>query len=165
MRLHSALPIRQALARAQQIGAKYDSMSQEDKKKFDESTAKFLACAICTDYYVVTLIKIKDSSGKVDDGIFQTLKAEDLKGKVWLVNDRDEKLELAEFTPPKGAGDAAVFFFKRPATPFFNTTDKQIRFMFANELRQSGNNAYASLIPRTFEFKVSKMVVGEKIEF
>ena len=89
-------------------------MLDEQRANFDESTKKFLACAICQNYYVVTLTKFKDvSMSSVDDGIFQNLKYEDLKGKIWLVNDLNEKRELAQFTPPKGSGDSAVFFFKR----------------------------------------------------
>lgn len=168
IRLHSALPIRQASIRERQIGAKYDKMSDEEKKKFDESTAKFLECAICKGYYVVTIRKWRDTSDFVTDGIFQSLTFDDLKGKIWLVNDRDEKLELAQFTPPKNSTDNAVFFFKRPAAgepQFLLPTDKRFLFQFASELRDN-KNAYSYLIPRSFEFKISKMLNGEgQIEF
>ena len=170
VRLHSALPVRQAIVRLQQLNAKYDKMSAEEQQKFDESTSKFLQCAICKDYYVVTLTKWKDSSTSgITDGIFQTMTLEELKGKVWLVNDKDEKLELAQFTPPKSGSDSAVFFFKRAdanGTPFFTPSDKLVRFMFANELRNNNVNAYSALIPRSFEFKVSKMLSADgKLEF
>ena len=159
-RLFSALPVRQAMVRLQQLGANYDKMSAEDKAKFDESKAKFLECGVCKGYYVITLSKWKDTSTSVSDGIFQTMTLNDLKGKVWLANDRDEKLELVEFTPPKNAADAAIFFFKRNegGTPFFTAADKQVRFVFSNELRTSGISGYSRLIPKAFEFKVSKML-------
>ena len=161
IRLHSALPIRQALVRMQQLGANYDKMNAEEKLKFDDQTAKFLECGICKQYYVITIAKWKDTSTSVSEGIFQTLTLDDLKGKIWLANDKDEKLELAQFTPPKGAADSAVFFFKRTnekGMPFFTSSDKQVRFVFANELRSSNVNAYSKLIPKSFEFKVSKML-------
>ena len=160
-RLHSALPIRQAMVRLQQLSANYDKMSAEDKAKFDESKAKFLDCAICKGYYVVTLSKWKDTSTSVTDGIFQTMTVDTLKGKVWLANDKDEKLELTQFTPPKNAADAAVFFFKRTndqGAPFFTSADKQVRLVFSNELRTGGLSEYSRLIPKAFEFKVSKML-------
>src|SRR5687768_140435 len=70
LRLHSALPVRQALTRLRQIQAGYDKMSADDQKKFDDSTVKFLECAVCKDYYVVTLSKRKDSSATgISDGI------------------------------------------------------------------------------------------------
>ena len=168
IRLHSALPIRQALARQMQIGAKYDKMSAEEQAKFDESTAKFLECAVCKGYYVVTITKWRDTSDFVTDGIFQSLTLEDLKGKVWLMNDKDEKIELEQFTPPKKATDSAVFFFKRPAAgepQFITPADKRFLFVFANELRDN-KNAYSNLIPRSFEFKIPKMLTADgKIEF
>ena len=168
IQLYSGLPLRQAIVRGRQIGAKYDKMSAEDKAKFDASTANLLKCPLCTEHYIVTLTKTKDSSGSVDDGILQTLTLEDLKGKVWLANDKNEKIELFQFTPPKGAGESAVLFFKRnrqDGTPFFTAADKEIKLMFANELRAPNSNAYASMIPRSVDFKVAKLIVDEKIAF
>ena len=167
MRLHSSLPVRQAMVRLQQIGANYDKMSAEEKKKFDESANKFIACAICKDYYVVTIAKFKNSGSSVDDGIFQDMKLADFKGKVWLVNDKKERLELTEFTAAKKTGDSSVFFFKRnneKGTPFFSAEDKTITFLFAEELRDT-DSSYSILIPSSFEFKVGKMLVDGKLEF
>lgn len=168
IRLHSALPVRQATVRLRQIAANYDKMNPEERAKFDESTAKYLQCAVCTDYYVVTFLKFPHSSSGVTEGLFQSLKVTDIKGKVWLMNDRDEKLELMEFTPPKGSSDPAVLFFKRTnekGEPFFSPTDKQVRLMFANEFRDNTSNPYGRLVPRMTEFKVSKMVVDGKLLF
>ena len=169
VRLHSALPVRQAIVRLQQLGTNYDKMNAEDKLKFDESTAKFLECAVCKGYYVITIAKWKDTSTSVSDGIFQTMSLHDLKGKVWLANDKDAKLELEQITPPKNASDSAVFFFKRTndqGAPFFTTADKQIRLVFANELRQNNVSAYSKLIPKSFDFKVSKMLSAKgELEF
>src|SRR5688572_16730550 len=154
VRLHSALPVRQAMIRAQQLGANYDKMSADDQKKFDESTVKFLECAVCAGYYVVTVTKFKDTSTTVTDGLFQSLKLEDFKGKVWLMNDKDEKLEVAQFTPPKSSADSAVLFFKRTndkGEAFFSPADKLVRLAFSNEFRDN-DNAYSKLIPRAFEF-------------
>ena len=168
IQLYSALPVRQAQVRAWQLGAKYDKMNPEEKAKFDASKANTLNCPLCKDYYIVKLTKMKDSSGAVDDGIFQTMTLENFKGKVWLGSDKGERLELFQFTPPKGAGEPAVFFFKRnreDGSPFFTPTDKEIKFLFANELRASSSNAYFYLIPASFSFKVSKMIVDGNLAF
>lgn len=168
IRLHSALPVRQAIVRMQQLNANYDKMSEGDRTKFDESSKGFLNCAICQNYYVVTMLKAKDTSGTaVDDGLFQTMNFDDVKGKVWLVNDKGEKRELAQFTPPKGASDAAVFFFKRSddkGTAFITPETKTVKFVFANEFLDS-RNPYSGFVPRNFEFKVSKMIADSKVEF
>jgi hypothetical protein len=167
VRLFSAMPIRQAMVRIQQLNAGYDKMSSDEKAKFDASRAAFLDCKICKDYYVVTLSKDKDASTTVNNGIFQTLKLADLKGKVWLENDKGERREITEFTPPKSETDAAVFFFKRTddaGVPFYAPSDKMVKFMFSNELRDN-KNEYSDLIPRLFEFKIAKMLVDGKVEF
>jgi len=167
VRLFSAMPIRQAMVRLQQIDAGYDKMNSDDKAKFDSGKAGFLECKICKDYYVVTLTKFKDSSTNVTNGLFQTLKAADLKGKVWLENDKGERREFTEFTPPKNETDQAIFFFKRTddaGQPFFTANDKMIKMMFSNELRENSNE-YSLLIPRLFEFKVPKMVAEGQLLF
>jgi hypothetical protein len=166
--LHSAGPVRQALVRMRQIQAGYDKMKEDDRKKFDQSQSILFNCAICQDYYVVTLTKTKDPSvTAADDGLFQTLKFEDLKGKVWLVNEKDEKRELAQFTPPKRAGDPAVFYFKRAdenGAVLVTPENKDVKFVFSYDLLDN-KNAYSSLIPRSFDFKVSKLILNGKVEF
>lgn len=169
IRLHSALPVRQAIVRLQQLQVGYDKMSEQDRNKFDESKKVFLSCPACENNYVVTITKFRDSSpGAVDDGIFQTMKFEDFKGKVWLVNDKNERRELVHFVPAKGAGDSAYFFFKRTddkGNPLLTLENKELKFVFANELVDEGANAYGGLLPRAFEFKVSKLLLNERIEF
>ena len=167
IQLFSALPVRQALVRLQQLEAGYDKMSAEEKAKFDARKAGFLECKICNDYYVVMLTKWKTKEATVSHGIFQTLKLEDVKGKIWLENDKGQRREINEFTPAKSETDASIFFFKRTddaGTPLFTPSDKLIKFMFSNELRDN-KNEYSALIPRLFEFKVSKMVVDGKLQF
>ncbi len=169
IRLHSALPVRQAIVRIQQLQAGYDKMSEQDRIKFDESKKVFLSCPACKGNYVVTITKFKDNSpGAVDDGIFQTMTLEDFKGKVWLVNDKNEKRELVHFVPAKGSGDSSYFFFKRTddkGNPLLTPESKEMKFVFANELVDEGANQYSALIPRTFVFRVSKLVLNDKVEF
>src|SRR5215204_6595253 len=47
IRLFSAMPVRQAFVRLQQIEVGYDKMNKDDKAKFDASKASFLECKIC----------------------------------------------------------------------------------------------------------------------
>lgn len=168
IRLHSALPVRQAQVRLRQIQAGYDKMNDEQRKKFDESQKIMLDCAICKDYYVVTILKVMDSSGlAVDDGIFQLMKLEDFKGKVWLLNDKDEKRELVQFTAPKKAGEPAVFYFKRTdekENPLLTTESKTLKFVFSNDLLDN-DNQYSYLLPKNFEFNVAKLIIDNKVAF
>jgi len=168
IRLHSALPVRQAINRGRQIAAGYDKMDDKKKVEFNDSSKGFLNCAICQNYYVVSITKFPDSTSQsVEEGIFQKLSFKDLKGNVWLINDKGEKRELAQFTPPKGQRDSALFFFARKddkGNSFLLPDSKEFKFVFNNDFFVA-NNPYAGMIPRNFEFKVSKLIMGDKIEF
>lgn len=168
VRLHSAMPIRQAIVRLQQISANYDKLDEKKKAEFDAGTKVFLGCAICQNYYVVTLTQFTDSSGQfVEEGIFQTMTLKDFQGNIWLENEKGEKRELVQFTPPKGRGDSAVFFFARKDNKgdiFLTPEIKDFKLVFKNEFLETGNR-YAGLVPRKFEFKVSKMMVADSLLF
>jgi len=168
IRLHSALPIRQALTRLNQLSAGYDKMDEKGKAEFDVSVKKFLECAICQNYYVVTLTQFPNTTGQsVEEAIFQGMKLEHMKGNVWLTNEKGEKRELIQFTPPKQRGDSAVFFFARKddkGVEFLTTANKELNFEFNNNFLTSSNR-FARFVPRRFEFKISKMTVGENLMF
>lgn len=168
IRLHSALPVRQALVRLRQIEAGYDKFDDKKRAEFDELMKNLLDCPLCKDYYVVTMNRFADSSSQgVQEGLFQTLTFEQIKGNVRLVNDKNEKREVIGFTPPNGIGDFAVFFFKRKdenGNELIKSDTKEFKFVFDNNFK-SNKNQYAALLPNSFEFKVSKLMVGDKIEF
>jgi hypothetical protein len=168
IRLHSALPIRQALVRMRQIEAGYDKMDEKKRADFDKSTEGFLSCAICKNYYVVTLTKFTDSSAQyVDEGLFQKMGLEQLKNNVWLVNEKGERRDLVQFNPPKTAADMAVFYFARADDKggYFSTPEsKHFKFVFNNSFLDS-RNPYAPMLPQNFEFNVSKMIVDGNLMF
>jgi hypothetical protein len=167
LRLHSATPVRQAMVRLRQLQAGYDKMSSDDQKKFDAGQTTLLDCAICKDYYVITMVKFKDSSpGAVNLGLFQNMKLEDFKGKIWLQNDQGERREVEQFTAAKAGGDMSIFFFKRlddKGSPLFTPESKTIKVIFDNYLREQAADGY--LLPPNFEFQVSKIIVNGKVEF
>jgi hypothetical protein len=168
IRLHSALPIRQAMIRTQQIAAGYDKMDEKQKADFDAGKKGYLDCAICKNYYVITITQFANPSGQsIEEGIFQRMTFKDLGGNVWLENEKGEKRELAQFTPPKMPGDSAIFFFARKddkGNSFLTSENKEFKFVFKNEFLGPGN-PYANLVPRNFEFKVSKIMIADNIEF
>lgn len=168
VRLHSSAPVRRALVRMRQLDAGYEKMGSQDREKFDDSQKTFLACAICQDYYVVSLIKFKDSTpGAVDEGIFQRTSLADLKGNVWLQNDAGAKREIFNFTPPRGPGEAAYLFFPRSGpdgSPFLGQGMKNFKIVFSNDFLDA-RNPYSAYLPRNFEFNIDKMTLKGKIEF
>ena len=167
-RLHSGLPIRQAITRGRQIAAGYDKMDETKKKEFDESSKGFLQCAICQNYYVVSLTTVPDAmSQSIEEAIFLGLTLSDLKGNVSLVNDKGEERELVQLTPPKRPTDSAYLFFARKddkGALLVTPDTKSFKLVFKNGFFTSSNR-YASMVPRSFEFNASKMMIGNELTF
>lgn len=162
-RLHSAAPIRQALARLNQIASGYDKMDAGKKAAFDESAKRLLECAICQTHYVVTLTQAPNSSGQgVEEAIFEGMNVDQMKGNIWLEDEKGKKRELVQFIAPQKRGDSAVFFFARKdekGEELIVEASKEINVVFNNNFL-TPSNRFAALIPRRFEFNVSKMKFG-----
>jgi hypothetical protein len=168
MRLHSGLPVRQAIVRLRQIQAGYDKMDETQRTEFDRTTAGMLNCAICQKFYVITMTRFLDSSKQsIEEGVFQRMGFEQLKGNMWLLNEKGERRELVQFNPPKNASDMTVLYFARlddKGNPFLTAESKKFQFVFDGAFLNSAN-PYAAWLPRHLEFDVSKLIVGDKIEF
>lgn len=162
VRLRSALPIRQALARLRQIKSKYDNMSAGDKSKLDAKNKPLLECLPCDDYYVVTLSPAPGTSRGVPH-ILTTMTPAQLKLNVMLKNEKNETRELVNFVKPKFAGDDAVFFFER-----FNASGEPL-------ITQASRKVTLWFDPRIFEgnamrivnvdFDVAKITVDGQVVF
>lgn len=167
-RLHSGLPIRLALMRLNQIGANYDKMNNEEKIKFNESARKLLDCAICQNYYVVTLTKAANASGQsVEEAVFQGMTFDQMKGNVWLKNEKGVTRELAQFIAPEKRGDSAVFFFLRKdekGAVLLSKENTALHVVFSGAFLTS-TNRFAYLLPRQFDFSVSKITFGDIVVF
>jgi hypothetical protein len=144
-------------------------MSEQLRAKFDVSAKEFLDCSVCQNYYVITLTKFPKAAGQgVDDGMFQNLRFEDLKGNVRLVNDKNDFRELVKFVPATRPGESAVLFFQRKdanGNVLISSQNKEFALTFSTEFLQNRNNPYSGLIPRRFEFKTSKLMMSDQIAF
>lgn len=162
LRLHSALPVRQALVRREQLNWNYDERSASARKAFDEQARQMvLDCPICADHYVVSVgFSSTNSSG--NDMIYKWFSAATLpsiRGYIYLANERGERRDLIEFIPPKAPGDDVYFIFPRldeKGHPLFTATDKKLLF------RMSDNNAKSIT---NFTLDISKLVVDGKVTF
>jgi hypothetical protein len=95
------------------------------------------------------------------------MQLEQLKGNMWLVNDKGERRELVQFNPPKNVSDMAVLYFARlddKGNPFLTPGSKKFDFVFDGTFLSSGN-PYAPWLPRHFEFDVSKFTQDDKVIF
>jgi hypothetical protein len=168
MRLHSGLPLRQAMVRLQQLDNGYDKMNDADKAAFDASKKGFLDCTICKNYYVITITKDRDAGrSTVEEGVFQGMTFEDLKGQIKIENDKGEMREIVQFNAPKGPNDMAVMYFKRTdeaGKDLITAEAKSFKIVFSSDFR-STKNRFAYLIPNTMDFRVDKLMMGESLMF
>lgn len=166
--LHSARVVREAIVRLRKLAPEYANLSGAEKKAFDDQQTAYIEKEIYQSFYVVSFTKAPDSTlGQVDEGIFQRTTLAEVKGNVWLQTDSGEKLELFQFTAPKGAGGYAYFFFKRlndAGEPFIKPRTKSFKLVFSNDFL-TAKNPYTPYIPRNFEFSVGKLMIGDKIDF
>jgi hypothetical protein len=167
-RLHSGLPIRMALYRLNQIAANFDKMSDEQKLKFNESAKRLLECPSCQDYYVITLTQASNSSGQsVEQAIFEGMTLEEMKTIVTLRNEKGETRELAQFIAPAKRGDSAAFFFTRKddkGNVLFTKDNSDATLMFSPAFSTSSNR-FASVLPRKFDFKLSRITHNDQVVF
>ena len=161
MRLRSALPIREALARLRQLNNKYDKMSDKDKKALDEKNQTLLECPPCADSYVVSLSPA-EARGKGVPVVLMTMSEAEVKKDVHLMNDAGETRELIHFTPPKSQGDEAIFFFERlneQGKPLINSSSKRLIVTFDPKIFPS------QMALTKFEFEAAKMIVNGQVAF
>lgn len=166
--LHSARLVREAIVRLRKLGPDYENMGSAERKTFNDQQTAYIENKIYQNFYVISLIKAPDSTlGQVDEGIFQRTTLAEVKGNVWLQTDTGEKLEVFQFTAPKGAGGYAYFFFKRfndAGESFIKPSTKSFRIVFSNDFLTS-KNPYTPYLPRNYEFSVSKIMNGDQILF
>jgi hypothetical protein len=162
IRLHSALPIRQALVRQEQLKWNYDQKSAEERKAFDlQSRQLVLDCTICANYYVVSVGFSSDNSSG-NDMIYKWFGATTLpsiKGYIYIANERGERRDLVDVIPPKAAGDDVFFIFPRrdeKDRPLLTATDKKLIFRMSDANANSVTN---------FTLDVRRMIVNGKVEF
>lgn len=160
--LRSALPVREALARLRQLRAKYDKLSDSEKKSVDEKNKVLLDCPACADNYVVTMAPGTGKNKGVPT-ILQTMAPDEVKLNVRISNERGETRELVHFVAPKFQGDDALFFFARfngKGELLLTTDTKKLFVVFDQKIF----NMSAFPIIK-FEFDVSKMTVNGKVAF
>lgn len=166
-RLHSALPIRLALIRLNQIGSGYDKMNDKAKAEFNDSARGLLECNPCKTHYVITVTLAPNPTGQsVEEAVFQGMTLAQMKGNVTLRNDKGESRELAHFIAPEKRGDSAVFFFARKddkGSTLIEKGDKEVNMVF--DASFFNGNRFAPYLPRKFDFSVSKITVADQVVF
>ena len=160
LRLRSALPVREALARLKELETD-KKMTDQQRAAFDAQIKGLLECPACAANYVVTLSsKSKNSPGA--DAVHATFKGgrlADLQRYVYIANERAERRALVYFVPPKAPGDEAIFFFPRTdekGAPLLTLENKELLINLTDNQVNSLSN---------FRIDVSKLVLNGKVEF
>jgi len=165
VRLHSALPIRQAIVRLKQIFLKYDKFTAADKAKFDSEVKDFLECPGCAKYYILTLRMLPIDLNALRE--LQGSSLDNLKPYIFLTNDKGERRTLAQYLPPVNGGEralfheTAVFFFERfdgQGKPLITTDNKEFYFTIDKKL-------FKGKMVEKFTFEVSKLLHNGEIIF
>jgi hypothetical protein len=161
IRLHSALPMRQALARLKQLKDKYDQKSNSDKAAIDAKIKSLLECPECGDSYVVTIRPGPDSRNELPM-FLERMTLATLKLNVHIKNEKGETRELVKFVNPRFNGGDAMFFFSRfnsKGEPLVSRANRTLTIWFDQVF------GWAPATVTKFEFDVPKMTVNGKVVF
>lgn len=166
IRLRSSILIRQALVRLKQLDAKYDKMLPSEKAEFDAKNKGTLDCPACQENYAIS-ISPPIVSRQVRSGIpsLINVKFEQLKGKIYLQNDKGERRELVFFSPPLSSDGEATLFFPRldaKGNPLLTKENKSFSIIF--DKKSNGSLANIS-IPENTTFDVQKILIDGNVEF
>ena len=161
VRLRSALPVRQALARLRQLRNKYDLKSDRDKAAFDATIKPLLECRECADQYVVVMSRGPGSETGLPTDLQKTSLAR-LKLDVQIKNEKGETRELVNFVRPRFTEDDVMFFFSRlnsKGEPLISPANRTLTISFYPAFF-----GWVKGITK-FEFDVAKMMVNGKVVF
>lgn len=155
VQIRSALPIKQGIVRLSQINAKYDQMTEDQRKAFDQNAEKFLS-GRNPDSVVIHVTY--SASAQLDDrnltNYWHTQTTESLKNFTYLIGTGSSRVPLSVFRP--GAGEAHEFQLVFPrqynGRPLIGPSDKVLSLEFDHpDIR---GPAARILI----QFKVEKMI-------
>lgn len=163
VQFRSALPIRRALVRLSQISEKYDRMSPEQQRAFDEDAEKFLGARFPD---LAALYVSYSSNVRAYDADlarhWQTQTTETLKNFMFLIGSVGERVRLAHYEVAQGGGRHFQLLFPRvhKGRPLVGPQDKtlQLEFLHPN-IRGQGESRVL------IEFKVAKMLIDGAVGY
>jgi hypothetical protein len=114
IRFLSALPVREAYARVQQIQHGYDELEDAEKKQFDDILKPGLELDV--DRWIVVAVSFRSNDPDQESQVrrfFQTQTTETLKDKAFLSTDRLPQVKVHTYFPPREESVGAKFVFPR----------------------------------------------------
>jgi len=162
IQIRSAAPLRQAMVRQGQINRKYDSLSDDEKRAFDESMDSFLLgpppefVVFHITYETNNLDYIRDLNRH-----WETQNNDMLKNSVFLSAGKGEKVPVAQFIPGTGASQEFQFFFPREINgrEIIGDRDKTLNLEFAYPVVGRIGDGRGFIEFRTDKMKVNNEVI------
>ncbi|MBZ5497883.1 MAG: hypothetical protein LAP85_15880 [Acidobacteriia bacterium] len=114
VRFLSAKPIREAIARIQQIQYGYDKLSAEERRRFDTLIEPGLQLDV--ERWIVVAVSFRSNDPNEESAarrFFQKETAETLKNKAFLSTEQFPQIPLATYFLPREEGVGAKFVFPR----------------------------------------------------
>jgi hypothetical protein len=167
IQFRSALPVRQATVRQNQIANKYESLTPEQKQDFDKKMGALLD-GFPADA-VVVLVKYETNDRSRDQELaswWQTKSTELLKNQVYLTSSKN-KVPIARFIAGQGAERWFQFIFPREVdgNPVITPQDKSIKLEFTYPAPPVGPLSGFGSGQAFQEFKTEKMIFNGNIAF
>jgi hypothetical protein len=163
IQFRSAIPVRWAQVRNNQIASKYDKLSPEQKAQFDQSVKEFMSI----DYENVVVLDISYEHNMPSQDLtiarhWQTQTADLLKQSVYLYGSKGKKVPLLDYKIGQGAQRKFQFIFPRQfegravATP----EDKNIVLEFTYPVVSGVGDGRGRV-----EFNVKKMTINGQLVY
>jgi hypothetical protein len=163
VQLRSALPIRQAMVRLEQIGLKYDQLSAEDQRAFDERAKQFLSAEFADRIVIYVLYSANTPTHRIDlHNFWHSSNSKIIQNDMQLFGGRGLSAYPIRFSHSSSEGDAFQVVFPREQAekPLIEPQDKELklRFLHPKLLDLPSDRAFVA-------FKVQDMVFNGKLTF
>jgi hypothetical protein len=131
VRIISARPVREALARLQQVQYGYDGLPDEVRRRFDEYAAADLLSGFGD--WIVVAVSFRSNDPNEESNVrrfFQKQTPETLKNKAFLSTEQFSQVRIHTYFAPRDEGIGAKFVFPRQVdgTPIVSPRSKSIAF-------------------------------------
>jgi len=131
VRIISAMPVRAALARLQQIQYGYDGLLKEDQRRFDDYVAADLLSGFGDWIVVAVSFRSNDPNQEISvRRFFQKQTTETLKNKAFLSTEHFSQIQIHAYFAPRDEGIGAKFVFPRQlaGVPVVSLMSKSMSF-------------------------------------
>jgi hypothetical protein len=181
IQFQSALPVREAYVRLQQIANKYEKMSDAQKKDFDAKAESILDKT----YDDVILVHVEYGSNitpfeRQMATYWKSIRPDSVPEDFYLINERGDRIAPVKFLSPPAGSYAFELIFPRMKDnePFVHPGDKDVSLQFLNpaigiqSATSAGANSQNNAAIGTFgrervlaQYKIDKMMVNGKLMY